>query len=79
MRTHTRRVLKRRAGGARASAESTADDAAETPAGSGDEATEAERESPSSRAAPSKPAPGARPVRPTGARRPTGKRNVGRR
>ncbi|AZP81804.1 protein translocase subunit SecF [Mycobacterium avium subsp. paratuberculosis] len=79
VRTHTRRVLKRRAGGARASAESTADDAAEPPAGSGDEATEAERESRSSRPAPSKPAPGARPVRPTGARRPTGKRNVGRR
>jgi preprotein translocase subunit SecF len=73
VRTHTRRVTRRRSPGSRAAAE-TGDDEAET-AEETHEATAAEPAKP----APSKPAPGARPVRPTGTRRPTGKRNVGRR
>ncbi|MCV7404586.1 protein translocase subunit SecF [Mycobacterium marseillense] len=85
VRTHTRRVLRRRAGGARAGAENAlgandADDTADEAAGD-TEATAGEASKPSgpSKPAPNKPAPGARPVRPTGTRRPTGKRNVGRR
>lgn len=73
VRTHTRRVTRRRSPGSRAAAE-TGDDEAET-AEETHETTAAEPAKP----APSKPAPGARPVRPTGTRRPTGKRNVGRR
>lgn len=80
VRTHTRRVLRRRAGGARGGAENApdADDeaAGDTKADAGESASTA---SGPSKPAPSKPAPGARPVRPTGTRRPTGKRNVGRR
>lgn len=72
VRTHTRRVMRRRSPGSRAAAE-TGDDEAETA-----EETEEAAAAPS-KPAPSKPAPGARPVRPTGTRRPTGKRNVGRR
>ncbi|OBG36677.1 protein translocase subunit SecF [Mycobacterium sp. E3198] len=79
VRTHTRRVLKRRK-------PSHAESAAEEPAEGGTEATEAtdvteaaeEPEAPSKPVA-NKPAPGARPVRPTGTRRPSGKRNAGRR
>ncbi len=75
VRTHTRRVMRRRSPDARAAAgTATGDDDAETPE-QADEAAAAEP----SKTAPSKPAPGARPVRPTGTRRPTGKRNVGRR
>ncbi|MCV7442152.1 protein translocase subunit SecF [Mycobacterium paraense] len=76
VRTHTRRVLKRRK-------PSHGESAAEEPAEGGTEATEAAEtaeapETPSKPAA-NKPAPGARPVRPTGTRRPSGKRNAGRR
>ncbi|OBK81287.1 protein translocase subunit SecF [Mycobacterium sp. 1165178.9] len=75
VRTHTRRVMRRRSPGS---------SAAETEAGDGDtetadEAKEAAAAAEPPKPAPSKPAPGARPVRPTGTRRPTGKRNVGRR
>lgn len=72
VRTHTRRVMRRRSPGSRSAAE-TGDDEADTA-----EETEEAAAAPS-KPAPSKPAPGARPVRPTGTRRPTGKRNVGRR
>ncbi|MCV7380181.1 protein-export membrane protein SecF [Mycobacterium alsense] len=84
VRTHTRRVIKRRrpgaqseepaapAEGAGAAEEDKGAEAADAPAGA---ATPAKPAKP----APNKPAPGARPVRPTGTRRPTGKRNAGRR
>lgn len=76
VRTHTRRVTRRRSPGSRAAADTGAgDDEAET----AEEADEATAAAEPSKPAPSKPAPGARPVRPTGTRRPTGKRNVGRR
>ena len=76
VRTHTRRVMRRRSPGSRAAAEpATGDDDTETAAEGKEAAAAAEPPKP----APSKPAPGARPVRPTGTRRPTGKRNVGRR
>jgi preprotein translocase subunit SecF len=74
VRTHTRRVMRRRSPGSSAAAE-TADGDTET----ADEAEEAAAAAEPPKPAPSKPAPGARPVRPTGTRRPTGKRNVGRR
>jgi preprotein translocase subunit SecF len=81
VRTHTRRVLKRRTrsdDSAVEISESAADEpAAEEEASEAPEAAEAP-EAPA-KAAPSKPAPGARPVRPAGTRRPTGKRNAGRR
>jgi preprotein translocase subunit SecF len=85
VRTHTRRVTRRRSPGSSAAAEKTSgDDDAETieepaPSDSASAPAEAATESKPSKPAPSKPAPGARPVRPTGTRRPTGKRNVGRR
>jgi preprotein translocase subunit SecF len=78
VRTHTRRVVKRR----------RPDEAPEPTKSSGDESEQdstqdsAEAAAPaagSGKPAPNKPAPGARPVRPTGTRRPTGKRNAGRR
>lgn len=76
VRTHTRRVMRRRSPG-KVSAEKTPDEAIQ------EIAEESVAEEPvaetSSKPAPSKPAPGARPVRPTGTRRPTGKRNAGRR
>jgi preprotein translocase subunit SecF len=76
VRTHTRRVTRRRSPGSRAAAETAAGDGdTETADEAGEPAAAAEPSKP----APSKPAPGARPVRPTGTRRPTGKRNVGRR
>ncbi|OBB93480.1 protein translocase subunit SecF [Mycobacterium sp. 852002-40037_SCH5390672] len=75
VRTHTRRVMRRRSPASRAVTETPGDDDAETAEESEATATAAEPSKP----APSKPAPGARPVRPTGTRRPTGKRNVGRR
>ncbi|MGN6336160.1 protein translocase subunit SecF [Mycobacterium sp.] len=72
VRTHTRRVMRRRGAGSRpAAADDDADNA--------EEAEETAVAAEPSKPAPSKPAPGARPVRPTGTRRPTGKRNVGRR
>jgi preprotein translocase subunit SecF len=83
VRTHTRRVVRRRKPATRASADeaatkSTSDEkskeSVEEPA---TESTEATKEA--TKPAPNKPAPGARPVRPTGTRRPTGKRNAGRR
>lgn len=75
VRTHTRRVMRRRNLGAGAAAEAAGDDDADTAEDADETAAVAEPSKP----APSKPAPGARPVRPTGTRRPTGKRNVGRR
>ncbi len=73
VRTHTRRVIKRRKPAA-----------PKQPVSSGEEASdptpETKKAAPAStESAPSKPAPGARPVRPTGTRRPSGKRNAGRR
>jgi preprotein translocase subunit SecF len=77
VRTHTRRVVRRRSPDpAKAQEETQA--AGEEP----EEATEAApqtEKAPSKPAASNKPAPGARPVRPTATRRPTGKRNAGRR
>jgi preprotein translocase subunit SecF len=87
VRTHTRRVHKRRSPDARASAEPGSDDsdaaeqakssADETPQTSAQDSTQAA--SAESKPVTNKPAPGARPVRPTGTRRPSGKRNAGRR
>jgi preprotein translocase SecF subunit len=90
VRSHTRRVVRRRGPGSRAHPETASDEsAAEEPAkSSGEEpSTESTQDSTdaapgatgSSKPTPNKPAPGARPVRPTGTRRPTGKRNAGRR
>lgn len=84
VRTHTRRVLRRRNAGAASEqppvkGESDADEAHDADSGvkAAQEVTEAVTVS---RPAPTnKPAPGARPVRPTGTRRPTGKRNAGKR
>ncbi|CDO88174.1 preprotein translocase subunit SecF [Mycobacterium triplex] len=71
VKTHTRRVLKRRKPGMPEPADPTADDASGTePSAQTNKPAEP---------APNKPAPGARPVRPTGTRRPSGKRNAGRR
>ncbi|WP_068187302.1 protein translocase subunit SecF [Mycobacterium sp. UM_CSW] len=84
VRTHTRRVLKRRARSDDSAVE-ISESAAEEPTEATEEAeaTEADKATEAAEApakpAPSKPAPGARPVRPTGTRRPTGKRNAGRR
>jgi preprotein translocase subunit SecF len=86
VRTHTRRVVRRRSPGSRTRADETVADAAKEPAGdeppteSGVEpTTKAAAAKDAAKPAPNKPAPGARPVRPTGTRRPTGKRNAGRR
>lgn len=81
VRTHTRRVLRRRGEGPRAGAENASDvnDAAEDAASTAGESVAEREPSEPSKPVPNKPAPGARPVRPTGTRRPTGKRNVGRR
>jgi preprotein translocase subunit SecF len=81
VRTHTRRVVKRRNPGSRVSDEKAADEGQEQ-AGSGstEEITEtAQAAAASSKPAPDKPVPGARPVRPTRTRRPSGKRNASRR
>jgi preprotein translocase subunit SecF len=85
VRTHTRRVAKRRSPAAQAGAEAASDegDAAdatddESPA-PGEPSTTTAAATEVSKPVPNKPAPGARPVRPTGTRRPTGKRNAGRR
>ena len=76
VRTHTRRVIKRRKPSHEEHEESVAEtsDTAEEPT-----AEDAEAPGAPTRPAPNKPAPGARPVRPTGTRRPSGKRNAGRR
>jgi preprotein translocase subunit SecF len=70
VRTHTRRVLRRRK-------PTTASDASDEAASSEDRRTAAEPVA----ALAGKPAPGARPIRPTGTRagRPSGKRNTRRR
>jgi preprotein translocase subunit SecF len=82
VRTHTRRVVRRRKPGAEAvepskpASEEPADETTEVTA---ETAAESSAAPASDKPAPNKPAPGARPVRPTGTRRPTGKRNAGRR
>ncbi|MCV7428135.1 protein translocase subunit SecF [Mycobacterium montefiorense] len=73
VRSHTRRVVRRRKPGTPEQASSVGEEASE----STEETKKAAAASTES--APSKPAPGARPVRPTGTRRPSGKRNAGRR
>ncbi|MCV7408707.1 preprotein translocase subunit SecF [Mycobacterium florentinum] len=75
VRTHTRRVLKRRKPGTPEQADVSGDEASDS------ETTRETKKAAAASAgsAPSKPAPGARPVRPTGTRRPSGKRNAGRR
>jgi preprotein translocase subunit SecF len=85
VRTHTRRVLRRRSGGAvtekpAATAEPTdgeVEDDSDPREDAPEEVTEAVTVS--KPAVSNKPAPGARPARPTGTRRPTGKRNAGKR
>ena len=79
VRTHTRRVTRRRRPGAEP-AEQTKP-VGEEPASEASEETEESAEAAPAPTKPTanKPAPGARPVRPTGTRRPTGKRNAGRR
>jgi preprotein translocase subunit SecF len=85
VRTHTRRVNRRRSPDARASADTDDSDAAEQAKSSDDETPQASEQdstqaaSAESKPVSNKPAPGARPVRPTGTRRPSGKRNAGRR
>jgi preprotein translocase subunit SecF len=82
VRTHTRRVVKRRNPGSRVSDEKAAVDEGQEQADSGstEEITEATQAAAASgKPAPDKPAPGARPVRPTRTRRPSGKRNASRR
>ncbi|HEX5143731.1 MAG TPA: protein translocase subunit SecF [Mycobacterium sp.] len=71
VRTHTRRVLNRRA---KASGTTTADTPAATEGASADASVDAGSES--AEELPSKPAPGARPSRPSRTGRPTGKRST---
>jgi preprotein translocase subunit SecF len=87
VRTHTRRVVRRRSPGSSggsepreesAKAEDAAPEEAEETAGATEKAETAGKTE-TKPASTNKPAPGARPVRPTGTRRPTGKRNAGRR
>lgn len=84
VRTHTRRVLRRRNRGTEKSrdedaADTDGTDDADTAGEAAEEATVAAKTTPS-KSAPSKPAPGARPVRPTRRRtgRPTGKHGTER-
>ncbi|OBI94363.1 protein translocase subunit SecF [Mycobacterium asiaticum] len=94
VRTHTRRVLRRRNSGNAATTEKApvkadtvedddeaVDETTETATETAVETSEAAtRPAKVDKPAPTnKPAPGARPVRPTGTRRPTGKRNAGKR
>jgi preprotein translocase subunit SecF len=83
VRTHTRRVVRRRNPGSQAGPESkNTEEAQEQPESSGDESPQESTQASTVSSKPTaanKPAPGARPVRPTGTRRPTGKRNAGRR
>lgn len=81
VRTHTRRVLRRRSAGG--VTEKPAAKAKDTDGDVEDDSEPAEQVTEavtvSKPAAGNKPAPGARPTRPTGTRRPTGKRNAGKR
>ncbi len=82
VRTHNRRVARRRKLGAEAvepSKPASEEPADETTEVTTETAAESSAAPASDKPAPNKPAPGARPVRPTGTRRPTGKRNAGRR
>ncbi|MBV9350255.1 MAG: protein translocase subunit SecF [Mycobacterium sp.] len=82
VRTHTRRVLRRRNPGSAKGSAKGSEKVSEPAETAGDKpAEETAAATPSSKTAPSKPTPGARPARPTGSRhrRPTGKRNTGRR
>jgi preprotein translocase subunit SecF len=85
VRTHTRRVAKRRKPESRSRAAADDVDSDEQTKSSDEESpqentqTSTKHATEAGKPAPNKPAPGARPVRPTGTRRPTGKRNVGRR
>ena len=91
VRTHTRRVVRRRNPGSSADPEKDPDKVSEKTAKAvkADEPTESPGDdaagettrtaSASTKPVPNKPTPGARPVRPTGTRRPTGKRNAGKR
>ncbi len=87
VRTHTRRVLRRRGPGSDGSSEdgsaamSAKDEGAVKPAGApAEESTQSATVAAAAKPLSSKPAPGARPARPTGSRhrRQTGKRNTGR-
>jgi preprotein translocase subunit SecF len=73
VRSHNRRVVRRRKPDAAEQAGTSGEDASDTT-----QETEKAATAPAG-PAPSKPAPGARPVRPAGTRRPSGKRNAGRR
>jgi preprotein translocase subunit SecF len=85
VRTHTRRVAKRRKPDSRSRAAADDVDSDEQTKSSDEKSpqentqTSTKHATEAGKPAPNKPAPGARPVRPTGTRRPTGKRNVGRR
>src|ERR1700744_1275723 len=91
VRTHTRRVMRRRSPGSSADPEKDPDKVSEKTAKAvkADEPTESPGDdaagettrtaAASTKPVPNKPTPGARPVRPTGTRRPTGKRNAGKR
>jgi preprotein translocase subunit SecF len=85
VRTHTRRVAKRRKPDSRSHAAGDDVDSDEQTKSSDEESPQESTQTSTTHAteagkpAPNKPAPGARPVRPTGTRRPTGKRNAGRR
>ena len=78
VRTHTRRVMRRRSPDTEQEQSRTPDDESASGTAPPEVAAASSGES-SGKPAPSKPAPGARPVRPTGTRRPSGKRNAGRR
>src|SRR6201996_7480874 len=77
VRTHTRRVMRRRSPG-KVAVEKAPEEAPDDEEVAEESVADPDTAS-SGKPAPSKPAPGARPVRPTGTRRPTGKRNAGRR
>jgi preprotein translocase SecF subunit len=77
VRTHTRRVVKRRRPEAPEPTKSSGDESEQDD--TQDSAEAATQPAGSGKPAPNKPAPGARPVRPSGTRRPSGKRNAGRR
>ncbi len=79
VRTHTRRVLRRRRPHAETHEEPKSTDDESVPVTTQPATLSSEKAASSGKPAPSKPAPGARPERPTGTRRPTGKRNAGRR
>lgn len=81
VRTHTRRVNRRRTAGSRATddaADSETAEDAESGATTEVAAVVGSQAETATKPATNKPAPGARPVRPTGTRRPTGKRSARR-